>query len=383
MTEALNRKFDLLLRSGTCSPYLLDVVTLLVAHANDTELLKKELRSAPFDNAVPPKAQRIPNASADHVGAAPQPAIVSLVPRQSEVGVSVEVEQAALSAKESVLLAAETSLRSYAADLKKINDIAIATSSKSLRELKTSTSTDMSAFRDRVVRDTVEQTREELDSLRMGWLESMDKDVERLKAEIHQMGLTTQNELRRIVEGCNVFISKGFKLLKAEPLVDVHCAMAQSALSAERVELVERQIVPRAEIDVLCERVKSVERVIAQMVNDARVPAVSCVGAALLPLAESLSNEGAAADPEDAKPLGLQLRDGGDEVEGVIITEVTPNSSTEKAKIGVGCIISHVGRTYVSRKSDFAAAVQQAGSVVKLTVYDPQTARVRIVTVER
>ncbi|RNF11849.1 hypothetical protein TraAM80_00684 [Trypanosoma rangeli] len=167
MTASLNRKFDLLQKSGTCPPYLLDVLTLLVAHANETEVFKQELRSAPFENATPPICS--------NRGA------VAAIPPQRELAAQPEVNLAPKAAEAGDVLATERTLRSYAEDLKMINDIAMATSSKKLREMKTSTSTEMVAFRDRVVRDTWERTREELDSLRMGWLESMKEEVERAK----------------------------------------------------------------------------------------------------------------------------------------------------------------------------------------------------------
>ncbi|ORC93172.1 uncharacterized protein TM35_000024980 [Trypanosoma theileri] len=381
MTEALNRKFDLLVKSGKCPPYLLDVVSLLVAHANDTELFKKELRSAPFDSVVAPmkKQNVVVPSSADQVSA------VTVMSGQKDNERVAEINKNGLYTQEQVLQTAEASLRAYATDLKKINDIAMATSSKRLREMKTSTSTEMMEFRDRVVRDTVERTREELNSLRMEWLESMNVEVGRLKTDINKLGIESQKEMCKITDAYTNYISKGFELMKTEPLEVAHSVLAECALSASRVELVEQQLVPKVEIDVLCERVKSMERAITQIMRSSSGLTISNEKNTFL--SSSVVNPhnrgGITPDVENTTLLGLLVRDGGDEVEGVIVTQVTPGSAAATVHIGPDCIISHVGKTPTTRKEDFATAVLQAGREVRLTVYDPRTGKVSLVTLEQ
>ncbi|KAH9582148.1 hypothetical protein LSM04_006205 [Trypanosoma melophagium] len=378
MTEALNRKFDLLLKSDTCPPYLLDVVRQLVAHANETELFKTELRSAPFDSAVPIKKQDVLPSSADQVAA------VAVNSRQSDDEREAEMHKVSLYTQEQVLETAEASLHAYAADLKKINDIAMATSSKRLREMKTSTSTEMVEFRDRVVRDTVERTREELNSLRMEWLESMNVEVGRLKADIHNLSTGFQKELSKMRDGYTNYLSKGFELFKTEPLEVAHSLLAECALATRRVELVELQLVPKVEIDVLFERVKSVERAIAHMMKGSTRITIPSESTSPSPsLVKLHDRDGITPDVKHTTPLGLSVRDGGDEVEGVIVTQVTPGSAAAKVQIGPDCIISHVGKTPITRRDDFATAVLQAVREVILTVYDPRAAKVRIVTLEQ
>ncbi|EKF27781.1 hypothetical protein MOQ_008486 [Trypanosoma cruzi marinkellei] len=368
MTAALNRKFDLLQKSGTCPSYLLDVLTLLVAHANETELFKQELRSAPFENAAPPLRSERKIVAA----AAPQP----------EMGPQTVAQPAAPGAEKDVLLAAERTLRAYASDLRNINDIAIATSSKKLREMKTSNFSEMTAFRDRMVSDAVDRTREELELLRIGWLESMNTEVERAKMEVHKVGLSSQKALHKMLEGYRDYVSDGFRLLKTEPLEVMHRAMAECAFCVERLKIMEQQVVPRIEIDALCGRLKNVERVIAQLLKkrhssgavDDEISAVPAVGPS--------EAGGSTAAAEGVRPLGLCLQDGGDDVEGLIVTEVAPNSLASKARISPGHIISHVGDTLVTRKDDFTAAIQKTGLAVKITVYDPETSRVRILALQ-
>ncbi|KAF8297557.1 hypothetical protein TcYC6_0080330 [Trypanosoma cruzi] len=368
MTAALNRKFDLLQKSGTCPSYLLDVLTLLVAHANETELFKQELRSAPFENAAPPlRAGRGMVAAA-----APQP----------EMGAQTVAQPEAPGTEKGVLLAAERTLRAYASDLRKINDIAMATSSKKLREMKTSNFTEMAAFRDRVVSDTVDRAREELELLRMGWLESMNTEVERAKMEVHKVGLSSQKALQKMLEGYRDYVSDGFRLLKTEPLEVMHRAMAECAFCVERLKIMEQQVVPRIEIDALCGRLKSVERVIAQMLKKRHSSGVVDDDISAVPTAGPSETGASTAAAGDDRPLGLRLRDGGDDVEGLIVTEVAPNSLASKARISPGHIISHVGGALVTRRDDFTTAMQKTGSAAKLTVYDPETAVVRILTLK-
>lgn len=262
MTESLNRKFDVLLKSGMCPPYLLDVITLLVAHANETELFKKELRSAPFESAVLPKTHQALPTRADEVA-------VAAGPPRNESELRPEADQAAFCAEERLVDAAEKSLRLYAADLKNMSDIAMATSSKKLREMKTHTFAEMTSFQDRVIKDALRECQAELDSLQAGWLGSMNGEVARLEAEVHQVGLASQKELYRMLEGCSDYMSKGFQLLNTEPLENTHRIMADCMFFVERLKLAERQMVPRVEMDAVCERLKNVERIIARTVNDA------------------------------------------------------------------------------------------------------------------
>ncbi|RNF17181.1 uncharacterized protein Tco025E_04920 [Trypanosoma conorhini] len=366
MTAALNRKFDLLQKSGTCPSYLLDVLTLLVAHANETELFKQELRSAPFESAAPPTF-------ADR-------GVAAAIPPQQQLATHNATNPVGLSAEAGDVLAAEKALHEYAENLRMINDIAMATSSKKLRAMKTSASTEMEAFRDRVLRDTVEQTREELDSLRMGWLESMNTEVERAKAGVHQVALSSQQALYKMVEGYSDYVSTGFQLLTTEPLEVTHRAMAECELCVERIKMLERQAMPRIEVDALHERLKSVERAIAQMGSIGSSARAVEDGTSAPPMVRPSRSESCTGAAEFVRPLGLRLRDGGDELEGLVVVEVAPNSTAAKAQIRPGHIVTHVGATLVTRQSDFTAAIQGAGAVVKLTVYDPETAGMRVVT---
>ncbi|EAN77901.1 uncharacterized protein TEOVI_000296100 [Trypanosoma equiperdum] len=245
VTEALNRRFEHLLDSNTCSSDLIDVIRLLVAHANETDLFKKELRSAPFSVPAEQQVQRVQG----------EPLTCD----------QEKMEQISFRTKEHILVAAESSLRSYVTSLKNVNDIAIATSSKNLREMKGRLSADMLSFQERVVRTTVEQMEQELDSLRVSWLESMNREVARVKEELHRMGVGLRRELLGLMEGYSKYMAKGIRLLNVDRLADMHRLTAECMLSAERLALVEKQLVPRVEIHVLHEQVKEIERQLSRI----------------------------------------------------------------------------------------------------------------------
>nr|CCC93638.1 conserved hypothetical protein [Trypanosoma congolense IL3000] len=246
VTEALNRRLNILQSSGTCPSDLLDVIRLLVAHANETDLFKKELRSQPFTSPVqePQTQQQVQQRAQQEMPVVQYPE---------------DMQQCAFRARENILMAAESSLRSYVANLKNVNDIATAASSKKLREIKKCISEEMKAFQERVIQGTVEEMEIELDSLRMKWLETIDKEVSRVKEEIHQMGIGLRKELRNMAEGYGDFMAKGFKLINLGQFEEIHKLRADSVLAAGRLELVEKQIVPQMEIEALRERIKMIE----------------------------------------------------------------------------------------------------------------------------
>ncbi|RNF11850.1 hypothetical protein TraAM80_00685 [Trypanosoma rangeli] len=183
-----------------------------------------------------------------------------------------------------------------------------------------------------------------------------------------------------MMEGYSDYLSSGFHLLQTKPLEVTYSAMAECAMCVERVKIVERQAVPRIEMDALRERLKSVERAIALMGN--AIPSGRTVGdhTPILPSVGPSKGREFTAAVERFGLLGLRLQDGGDEPKGLIVMEVASNSAASKAQLRPGHIISHVGTAPVTTLSDFAEAIQGSDAVVKLAVYDPEAARVRVVT---
>ncbi|KAG8347825.1 hypothetical protein ERJ75_000969500 [Trypanosoma vivax] len=339
MIEALNNRFDILLSSNVCTPNLIDVLRLLVAHANETELFKQELRSVPVRDVV--QQHTLGNPNYDQV--------------------YVDLQAAVTDAKESVLLMLENSLRSYTANLKSVNDIALATSSKELRQLKSRVHSEMVAFEERVVNSIREEVRSQLDTLRLKWLESICDEVGQLKSELLQVGFGLQREMRRITDECARCGARVAEILKTDRLEAPLRFMEECAHGLERLRIVEEQIIHRVEVSALCERIDNIERRISQLAScEPHVSSGAAISASWL-----------------TKQLTLQPSD--DSMPGLIVTSLEPNSQLALAGVTRGCIVTHAGHIPVSSLGDLKAAMFQAGEVVPLTIYNPVNLTSRVI----
>ncbi|KAG5463866.1 hypothetical protein LSCM1_00039 [Leishmania martiniquensis] len=442
MTSVLNRKFDVLCHSGACPPYLIDVLSLLVAHANDTELFKTEIRRS--DRAEcdgTPAGAVSPRAASSATPAIPPGEVGGdacerqladwrtqiLTKQVNDPGVLDDVLRAS---HETVLVAAERSLQTYAEDLKHINDIAMATSAKQLRAMRVETQQQMEAFRDRVCGSVVEQTKEELEMIRSELAASVRADVSDMVQQLHQVSLVAQRQLQEITSSYTDFVAQAHDVLTVAPLADAYEAVKTVEYMQEQVEYMGTTMAVKSDVETLEERLKDLEGIVATLGssvwkrNASAVAAPPChvpADASPRPLAQqnpspatrsvsrgrstpkspsppSLAlrpHSGSAKDrlpspsPVSSHPparktlterLGVTVKAAAD---GVALTSVSPESPAATHRLGAGHIISHVGRTAVVTPAAFEEALRASeGQTVRITTFDPYKGRVRVLTVQ-
>lgn len=418
MTSALNRKFDVLARSGTCPPYLLDVLSLLVAHANDTELYKTEMRSAPYTNGGGGKDGGVLQRTLPSVQAAEE-----------------ALQDTVKASHETILLAAEHSLRAYAEDLKKVNEVAMATSAKLLRELRSSTQHEMDGYRDRLCEAAVGQSTRELEVLQMEWLEGVRAEAERLKSDVDLIASQAERAIQEKAADYAAFVARAHEVLNTQLAVDTHEAVAAGAMASVQVNMLSASAAAKADVDLLADRLKQAERAIARMSahlfpdgdgvevsyrsdpppkerqtarektptrragSDRSSAGVSPVVSLLMGSRDgpvtgvngsantSLHNPPSALRearwnvPQLA--ISVEADHSGD---GVVVTAVQTGSVGAVAGLKRGFLVSHVDRTGVLSPDDMRRAIDAARSdeaaTVRLTVYDPEAGRVRLVTLD-
>ncbi|CAJ1012514.1 hypothetical protein Q4I28_007827 [Leishmania naiffi] len=443
MATALNRRFDVLCHSGVCPSHLIDVLSLLVAHANDTELFKTELRhggggevgavstgagSVRATSSTGPAncTDRAPGDARERQAADRR---IQLMYKQAE---DPEVLDDALRAShETVLIAAERSLQTYAEDLKHINDIAMATSAKHLRAMRVETQQQMEMFRDRVCGNVVERTKEELEVMRSELTASVRDDISDMVRQLHQVSLSTQQQLQELTSSYTDFVAQAHDVLTAAPLADVYETVKTVAYMQKQMDCMEAKALSKSDVKTLEERLKNVECTVATLgpvaeKSDGAATAASRVSVSTsvpLPLPPSqqkpnssngslphrsprskstspppshahlsqsasarekpLSTTAASRPPVQrtlAERLGVTVEAAED---GVVLVGVSPGSAAAAQRLGVGHIISHVGRTAVATPAAFEEALRASGGlVVKITTYDPFNGRVRVLTAQ-
>lgn len=325
------------------------------------------------------------------------------------------LDRALQASHESVLIAAERSLRTYAEDLKHMNDIAMATAAKKLRELRSSTLQDMTSFRDRVCGDVVDQTREELDLLRSEWYGDVRAEAEKAKQEVHEASITAQHDIHELLSAHRRFVAQAQDVLTTSPMVDAHEAAMSTALVEYQLKILEANTSNKGEVGLMKERLRQLEKVVALLSNSSNVesleiagsysPTISPASETLAPLKKKTTNAsgGGAAPPPKGQSmahspsqtpqrvppqkkdgsavaeLGISVKEAAD---GVVVVDVVPNSIAAEHQLGSGHIISHVDRTSVSSPTTFETALNAcSGESFKLTTFDPQQGRVRVITI--
>ncbi|CAM43801.2 conserved hypothetical protein [Leishmania braziliensis MHOM/BR/75/M2904] len=443
MATALNRRFDVLCHSGVCPSHLIDVLSLLVAHANDTELFKAELRhggggevgavttgagSVRATSSTGPAncTDRAPGDARERQAADRR---IQLMYKQAE---DPEVLDDALRAShETVLIAAERSLQTYAEDLKHINDIAMATSAKHLRAMRVETQQQMEMFRDRVCGNVVERTKEELEVMRSELTASVRDDISDMVRQLHQVSLSTQQQLQELTSSYTDFVAQAHDVLTAAPLADVYETVKTVEYMQKQMDCMEATALSKSDVKALEERLKHLECTVATLgpvaeKSDGAATAASRDSVSTnvplpLPLSQQkslpsngsvphrsprskstspppshvhisqsasakdqpLSTTAASRPPVQrtlAERLGVTVEAAED---GVVLVGVSPGSAAAAHRLGVGHIISHVGRTAVATPAAFEEALRASGGlVVKITTYDPFNGRVRVLTAQ-
>ncbi|KPA79874.1 hypothetical protein ABB37_04947 [Leptomonas pyrrhocoris] len=323
MTTVLNRKFDLLCHSGTCPSYLVDVLSFLVAHANDTELFKSELRSSDGGGASGFETTQAGLLPSSRANSAIRPDRASreaseryaadrrtqLLYRQVED--SEALDDALRASHESVLIAAEQSLQTYAEDLKNMNEIAMATSAKQLRAMRVETQEQMEAFRDRVCASVVTQTRDELDVMRSEFGASIKEDVGDMVRQLHEVSLTAQRQVQALAKSFAEFVAQTHEATAVVPLQDAHDALAAVEYVQERMDCVEAAVASRADVDTLQKRLQEVERLVATLgsaMNGVLQAAVSPPAAAATPCEHAMTSVAAAPPLTPPPPIKPSVR---------------------------------------------------------------------------
>ncbi|KAG5488435.1 hypothetical protein JIQ42_00040 [Leishmania sp. Namibia] len=443
MTTVLNRKFDVLCHSGTCPPYLIDVLSLLVAHANDTELFKAEIRhsdggacggaaagasSARAASSAGPLSLS-GRACGDARERQPEDRRTALIYKQVEDPDAFDDMLRA--SHETVLIAAERSLQTYTEDLKHINDIAMAASAKQLRAMRVEAQQQMEAFRDRVCGSVVEQTKEELEMMRSELAASVRADVGDMVRQLHQVSLRAQQQLQELTSSYTDFVAQAHDVLTAAPLADTCEAVKTVTYMQEQLESVVTAVAAKSDVETLEERLKDLEGIVATLGSVAWKPDTSATAAppqrvstdasSALPLSQqkpvpsgrsvsrgrstsksssplslahrpqtaSAKDRPASPPPASSRPpgrrtlaerLGVMVKGAED---GVVLAGVSPGSAAAAHRLGVGHIISHVGRTAVETPAAFEEALRaNEGQAVRITTFDPYKGRVRVLTVE-
>ncbi|CBZ25880.1 conserved hypothetical protein [Leishmania mexicana MHOM/GT/2001/U1103] len=444
MATVLNRRFDVLCHSGTCSPYLIDVLSLLVAHANDTELFKTELRKSDggeLGAAATGAGSAYVTSSTDPASRTDR-AVGEARERQAadrrtqlmykQVEDPEALDDALRASHETVLIAAERSLQTYTEDLKHINDIAMATSAKQLRAMRVETQQQMEAFRDCVCGSVVAQTKEELEVIRSELVASVRADVSDMVSELHQVSLSTQQQLQQLTSSYTDFVAQAHDALTIAPLADAHEAVKTVEYMQEQLKCIEAAAATRSDVEALGKRLKDLESVMTTLRSVPRTPDIGTAAASRdgfsmnVPLPPALSQQkpvlsnrrasnrsqtpkstsppllhlhvsrsgsvkGETSSPPPASPtppaqrtlaerLGVTVEAAED---GVVLAEVLPGSAAAAHRLGVGHVISHVGRTAVTTPAVFEEALRAIeGQAVRITAYDPFNGRVRVLTAQ-
>ncbi|KPI88203.1 hypothetical protein ABL78_2707 [Leptomonas seymouri] len=467
MKTVLNRKFDLLCHSGTCPSYLIDVLSLLVVHANDTELFKSELRASGnggaggvdgFQGSLPTPSRdnsaiRAGRASRDAHERYAADRRTELMYRQVEDPEALD--DALRASHESVLIAAEQSLQTYTEDLRHMKEIAMATSAKQLRAMRVETQQQMEAFRDRVCSSVVSQTKDELEVMRSEFGASVKEDVSDMVRQLHEASITAQRQVQELTTSFAEFLSEAREATTVAPLQDAHEALAAVGYMQEKVACMEAAAASTADIEALEARLERLELVVATLgsavngvphtavlssattaephehameglsaaltlttppfmptvteadtspalasalslshshaaptSNHPPLPSFRTPAAANLARKVDSSKEQAAAPfpaPSSARKTGAELL--GVVIEsaedGVMVSQVLPDSVAAHHQLGVGCIISHVGRVAVTTPEAFETALQASEArPLRLTTYDPCQGRVRVLTID-
>lgn len=336
-TAVLNRKLALVCEDPTCSGALADLLSALVAHAVDTELVKREYRA------------------------------------QRGEGRATEAQR-----------------REWSSEMDALREQSLDRCEREMAESGSRVMGEMEAFKDRVSRAAVAQTREELDVLRAGWIAELQAEVAQSKAELSSAQLAARRDLREAVEQCPAPVRAD---TPATLLLKEHLSVVESLHRTEMRKIYE-------EMALIHEEVREIQRAVAKRRCGASnggasggAAAASKTPSPVMSSASAQQQQQSFSTPNTAplaksEPFTPEVKERGIHgvtfdtcKDGLVVLSVDPGSEAAQRGLKSGCIVSHVGATLLSIPQDLLDYIDNTSeSSVKLTTFDPETGRVRFLT---
>lgn len=256
MTTALNYRFQLLREAGSCDPLLLQVLALLVAHANENGL---------------PRTPTIIKGEEECRRPSPPPSRLQPAEYMAETAVtSTPTREAALLPsdpltlettrilQENIVRTTESALQHYAKDVRRINDIAVGALEKTLRTLERDGAISMEVACEQYASSAADHISEEWERRQQSWLVSSQREVAEL-----------EERLRTLVEGCHQqqeqleaygsFLAGAHESLLSSSLISSHQLIAASLLLEEELEAMVASTASKYDLRVVKERLDSLE----------------------------------------------------------------------------------------------------------------------------
>eukprot|EP00796_Vickermania_ingenoplastis_P004993 gene4993-3588_t len=248
MTSALNSRFELLRESGTCDPLLVQVLALLVAHANDTEAVKAGMLEAHHRGPPSvPAPQRAPTHSIaqDLRTAVPHP--------------SASSAEALRVVQECIVEAAESSLQRYASDVRRVNDLALATLEREMQQMQARVTQTVEATLDTVSTRTSERLAAAVERHHDKWLESAGETVRELEERLETLTRSCA-AYEGHLEAYGDYLAGVHGSLLSGSLLGAHRLVATSLLLEEELHSLSAASATKAEVQLLRDRLQRLER---------------------------------------------------------------------------------------------------------------------------
>lgn len=247
--DALNHRFQLLRESGTCTPELLQVITLLVANANQTASLQKEEDLSGANHSF----------TEDESDLLPASAGLSSSPAADKVDWLTIDSMGRI--QEHIVAVTDGSLQQYARDVRHLNDLSISTAEEHVRQLLERLLRSTSSSLERTGRQSLDDFAAEQSRTQRDFRIQCERELELFERQLEDRLTQFRMQVAKEVDQYTAFMrsSREHEFSVSQVFLHSHRLMAASLLLEEEAQQLSANGATKLELKLLKERVRLLE----------------------------------------------------------------------------------------------------------------------------
>ena len=291
MQSALARKLDVVVRAQNIPKNVVDLLTMLVAHASDTDINRDELArrlAAAEVAAASPTSEltiahdaalkevsslRIQTAQLEHTIREAQASLLThLEMKQAQLRNAMQQiqEEAEVLLRDSIPRTMQQHLAKFAMDVRRVGDLAVAAAAKRLNASQEAAAVAVHEACVKTAQAAVDKAEEDIDVLQTKWRRRIEDEVDRAEASFRAASLAASATVNRAASDCVAFLASRIELSNIAPLAELHELRGEVQFCSATVRLVSDATPSLMEVRDVQARLSLVEQTACSGIAQAR-----------------------------------------------------------------------------------------------------------------
>jgi hypothetical protein len=282
MQTALARKLDVVVRAQNIPKNVVDLLTMLVAHASDSDGAHDELsrRVAATEAATVAPTSELTKAhdvalkevaslrqqtmQLEHTIREAQSSLLThLEMKQAQLRCTMQQlqEEAEVLLRDAIPGAMQQHLAKFAMDVRRVGDLAVAAAAKRLHTTQAEATKTVHDVCIKTAQAAIDKAEEDIDVLQFKWRRRIEEEVERAEANFRAASMAASATVNKCASDCMSFMASRLELSNIEPLVELHRLAGEVQFCSATLHLVSDATPSHMEVRDLQSRLSLLEQV--------------------------------------------------------------------------------------------------------------------------